>query len=252
MKIGLIGAGSMASALARGWGEPVLATDSGSGRAQALAAELGGEALASNAELADRADVVVLCHKPAQLEAVAAEVGTRARRVISVLAATPIERLRAAYPGAEVARAMPNTPVEVGRGVTCMSFDPEGDGAFEREARELFERVGTVVVLPERMIDVATGLSGVAPAYLALIVEAQVDAAVRYGLPSDRAVEILAAALEGSAALLRARDGDTLALRREVASPGGLTARGLEALERGGLRAAFSDAMAALVAGAGR
>jgi pyrroline-5-carboxylate reductase len=252
MQIGLIGAGNMASALARGWGEPVLATDSGSGRAAALARELGGEAATSNADLAERVEVIVLCHKPAQLDAVAAEIGDRARRVVSVLAATPLQRLRAAYPGAQVARAMPNTPVEIRRGVTCMAFDEQGDPAFAQAARDLFERVGTVVTLPDRLLDIATGLSGVAPAYLSLIVEAQVDAAVRYGLPAEQGVEILAAALEGSAALLRARDGDTLALRREVASPGGLTARGLEALERGGVRAAFSDAMAALVAGAQR
>src|SRR3954470_23844363 len=74
VQIGLVGAGNMGSALARGWGQPILATDSGSGRAKALAAELGGEALANNAELAQRADVVILAHKPAQLSQVAAEV----------------------------------------------------------------------------------------------------------------------------------------------------------------------------------
>ena len=252
MKIGLIGAGNMATALARGWGEPVLVTDSGSGRAARLASELAGEALSSNADLAERADLVVLCHKPAQLELVAAEVASRARRVVSVLGAVTLERLREAYPGAEVARTMPNTPVEVRKGVTCLAFPEDADEAFAAAVRELFERVGFTAELPERLLDVATALSGVAPAYLAVVVEAQIDAAVRHGMPGDRAAEILAAALEGSAALLRARGGDTLALRREVASPGGLTARGLDALEHGGVRAAFSDAMAAVVEGAKR
>lgn len=252
MQIGIIGAGNMAAALARGWGEPVLVTDGGSGRAAALAAELGGQALASNAELAERADVVVLCHKPAQLDAVAAELQGSARRVVSVLGATPVQRLRERFPGAEVVRTMPNTPVEVRHGVTCLAEDEHGDAAFHRQARELFERLGTVVELPERLMDVATALSGVAPAYLALVAEAQADAAVRHGLPAAQAAELLAAAIEGSAVLLRARGGDTLAVRREVASPGGLTARGLEALERGGVRAAFSDAMAAVLAGAAR
>lgn len=250
MEIGIIGAGNMASALARGWGQPVLVTDSGSGRAAALAREVGGEAVASNAELAERADVIVLCHKPPQLKAVAQQTGGHARQVISVLGALPISVLRSAYPDAEVARAMPNTPVEVRRGVTCMTFDDRGDAAFQAIARELFERVGTVVVLPERLMDVGTAVSGVAPAYLALVAEAQVDAAVRHGLPAPLAADLVGAALEGSAALLRARGGDTLALRREVASPGGLTARGLDALEHGGVRAAFSDAMAAVIAGA--
>ena len=85
MKVGLIGAGNMAAALARGWGDPVLATDSGSGKAAALAQELGGEAVASNYELAVNCDVVVLAHKPAQLEAVAREAGPAARAVVSLL-----------------------------------------------------------------------------------------------------------------------------------------------------------------------
>src|SRR5437660_10289031 len=83
MQVGLIGAGSMARALARGWGDPVLVSDSGSGRAGALAAELGGEAL-SSAEVAERADLVVLCHKPIQLREVAAELSARARAVASI------------------------------------------------------------------------------------------------------------------------------------------------------------------------
>src|SRR3954471_19009445 len=98
MKIGLIGSGNMARALARGWGEPVLCTDGGSGRAAALAAEVGGEALTSNGELAERADVVILCHKPYQLEAVADQVAGRAQAVVSVLGAVPVAALRAAYP----------------------------------------------------------------------------------------------------------------------------------------------------------
>ena len=106
--LGFIGGGNMARALARGLGEPVLVTDGGSGRAAALAGELGGQACASNAELADRAEILILAHKPAQLEAIAAEVGDRAVDVISLLGGTSLERIRAAYPTAEVVRAMPN------------------------------------------------------------------------------------------------------------------------------------------------
>lgn len=121
MSIGLISAGNMARALARGWGEPVLATDGGSGRAAALVAELGGEALDSNAALAERADVVVLACKPYQLDSIAADVGDRARQVLSVLGGTTIEQLRGAFPSAQVVRCMPNTPVEVRRGVTVVA-----------------------------------------------------------------------------------------------------------------------------------
>ena len=249
MVIGIIGAGNMAGALARGWGEPLLISDAGSGRAALLAAELGGEAVASNAELAERADLVVLCHKPAQLAAVAAQLGGRARMVVSVLGATPLLSCRAMLEGAEVIRAMPNIPVEIRQGVTCLSLDDDADAGFVDRVTKLFERLGTVVVVPDRLMEVATGLSGVLPAYVAMIAEAQIDAGIRHGLHVTQATRIVTAGLVGSAGLLSVRGGDTLALRREVASPGGLTARGLDALERAGLRAAFSDALDAVVAG---
>ena len=242
MQIGFIGAGNMAPALARGWGEPVLCTDSGSGRAAALAAELGGEALASNRELAERADVVILAHKPAQLADVAAEIGGAAKAVVSMLAGATQADVRAAYPGAPVLRLEPNTPVEVGQGVLVFAApDTPVDEPLHAAVRERFARLGTVVEVPERLMAVAGACSGVAPAYWALLVEAQVDAAVSRGLPVATAQELIVEAMAGTAALLRARyDGDTLAVRRAVASPGGTTARGLAALERGGVRAAFA------------
>ena len=252
MTIGLIGAGNMARALARGWGEPIVCTDAGSGRAAALAAEVGGEALASNAELARRAEIVVLCHKPAQLEAIAGEIGADAGALVSVLGAVTLERLRAAYPQAQIVRAMPNTPVEVRRGVTALCPAPETTPEFETTVRELFERVGVTMTLDERLFDVATAISGVGPAYLALIAEAQVDAAIKAGLAPRLAGSLVAETLAGSAELLRARDADTLGMRREVTSPGGLTARGLAALERAGLRSAFADALEAVLTGARR
>src|SRR5215207_11303345 len=108
MTIGFVGSGNMARALALGWGEPVLCTDSGSGRAKELAALVGGEAVASNRELAERADVVVLAHKPAQLEDVAAEIAGAPRCVVSILARTKQAAVRAAYPGVPVFRVEPN------------------------------------------------------------------------------------------------------------------------------------------------
>ena len=104
MQVGFIGAGNMARALARGWGDPVLCTDSGSGRAQALVAELGGEAVATNRELAERADLVILAHKPAGLADVAREAAGAATAVVSLLAGTSQADLRAVYPGVPVFR----------------------------------------------------------------------------------------------------------------------------------------------------
>lgn len=242
MQIGLIGAGNMARALARGWGEPVLATDGGSGRAVALVDELGGAVCASNAELAQQADLVVLACKPYQLEAIAEEIQGAATRVLSVLGATGSDALRAAFPQAEVYVTMPNTPVEVRRGVTIVAEETP----LAADVRELLERVGAVVVLPERLMGAATATTGVAPAYVALVAEAMIDAAVKHGLKADLAAQLVIEVLAGSAELLRAREGDTLAMRREVTSPGGSTARGLAALEQAGLRTAFLDAIEAV------
>ena len=109
--------------------------------------------------------------------------------------------------------------------------DTQTDEALREQVRELFSRVGTVVDVPERLMSVAGACSGVGPAYWALLVEAQVDAAVAAGMPAALAATLVTETMAGAAELLR--DRDTLAVRREVASPGGGTARGLAALEAG-------------------
>jgi pyrroline-5-carboxylate reductase len=267
MQIGLIGCGNMARALARGWARPVLCADPVAERAQALAQDTGGEALASNAEVARRADVVVLCHKPAQLQEVAREVAPHAKAVASILAATPLDALKAAYPKRPVYRFMPSLPVEVRQGALVQAADAgvgqdnysaQGDdgsqshdesqnAVVDEAVHDLFAELGTLVVLPDAQVDVAMGLMSCGPAYVALVAEAQVDAGVRHGIPAAQAAALVTQTLAGTAELLRRRDYDTLAVRREVASPGGLTARGLDALEQAGLRGAFSDAMDAVL-----
>lgn len=242
----------MARALARGWGDPVLVSDSGSGRAQALADELGGQALGSNLEVARRADLIVLCHKPAQLALVAGEIAGAIKPIVSLLGGTPLGALQRAYPDRPVFRIEPNTPVEVRRGVIGFTAAQGVPADLERDVLALFNRVGEVVILPESLLDAAGAISGVGPAYQALLAEAQVDAAVRYGLKAELAGRLVAETMAGTAALLEHRDFDTLALRREVTSPGGSTARGLAALERGGVRAAFQDAIDALHEGSGQ
>jgi len=227
----------------------VLCSDSGSGRAAELAAELGGEAVASNIEVADRADLVVLCHKPAQLLEVAHELAPHAKAVASVLGATTVSNLMSAYPDRPVFRLMPNTPVEVRRGIVVFAAAPGVDPELEVQVAALFARLGTLVRLSEPLIDAATAVMGVGPAYNALVAEAQVDAAVRHGLKAPLAAELVTETMAGTAALMAARGHDTLAVRREVTSPGGSTARGLRALEQGGIRAAFQDAIDAVVLG---
>jgi pyrroline-5-carboxylate reductase len=163
-----------------------------------------------------------------------------------------VAALQRAYPGKPVFRLMPNTPVEVRHGTVCYAPAEGIDPAIEREVIELFERLGSVVRVPEAQIEAASAVMGVGPAYLALVAEAQVDAAVRRGLPAPLASRFVVETMSGTASLLGARAYDTLAVRREVTSPGGSTARGLKALERAGVRSAFQDAIDAVVDGAPR
>jgi pyrroline-5-carboxylate reductase len=229
----------MAAAMARGWAgefERMLFSDSGSGRAQMLAEELGGEA-ASNEEVGRRADLVVLAVKPNRLEEVAPELN-EAREVVSVLAVTPLERLRAALPGAEhVLRVMPNVGVEVRQGVLCVA------GSASAAGREKLELLGRVVEIAEGDFDPATAAMGCSPAYFALAVEAIADAAAEAGLDPDLARDLVVETAAGTAELLRHHD--PAALRKAVASPGGSTEAGLDALDREDARGAFAAAVEA-------
>ena len=229
----------MAAAIARGWAgefEGMLFSDSGSGRAQGLAEELGGEAV-SNQEIARRADLVLLAVKPNKLEEVAPQL-EGAREVVSVLAVTSLERLRAALPGAEhVLRVMPNVGVEVRQGVLCIA------GTAGGEVRAKLDLLGHVVEISEEDFDVATAVMGCAPAYLALAVEAIADAGAADGLDPDLARELVVETAAGTAELLRRHHPADL--RKAVASPGGSTEAGLQALDREGARRAFEAAVEA-------
>ncbi|CAB4881684.1 unannotated protein [freshwater metagenome] len=253
MRIGLIGAGNMAGALARGLGLPARIFDVDVARAQTLADQVGGSVAASNADVIAGSDLVILCHKPAQLTAVAATASAAVHQgtlIVSLLGGVALADVRAAYAGATVFRIMPNTAVEVGAGVIgFVDDDGEAPEAFSA-IQALFAKVGEVFLIPESQMAALTAVSGVAPAYAALVAEAQIDAAVRAGIPAAVAARLVGASMAGGVAILQREEMDTLGVRRAVTSPGGVTARGLAALEAGGLRAAFDDAMDAVL-GAG-
>jgi pyrroline-5-carboxylate reductase len=238
MIVGFVGSGSMAAAMARGWSgefEGMLFSDSGSGRAAALATELGGEAVA-NAELAARADLVVLAVKPAKLGDVAGHLQD-AGIVISLLGATPLTRVASLFPAAEAHRVMPNVGVEVRRGVLCLA------GPTSPAVEQKLAALGRVVRIPDELFDAATAGMGCSPAYLALAVEALAEAGAAAGLEPELARELVVETTAGTAELLRRRT--PAAVREAVASPGGSTEAGLEALEREGARRAFTAAVEA-------
>ena len=237
MRLGFIGAGNMASALARGIGEPALVADVDGDKARALAEAIGGEAVGSNAELAERADAVVLCHKPPQLAEVAADVAGRAEAVVSILAATGTGAISDAYPGAAIYRFIPNMPVEVRRGVLCYVGGPgSGDGP-EDEILALMGRAGEVVRLPdEPLIEPAMALMSCGPAFMALVAESFAEAGAAHGLEPEAAMRMVVETMGGTASWLAEHGYDGQDLRARVATPGGTTEKGLIRLEESGLR----------------
>lgn len=246
MRIGFAGAGNMAAAMARGFHarggpESMLFSDAGSGRAAALAAELDGIATASLAELADSSDLIVLAVKPGALDQAAEAIGPFSGPLVSVLGATTAARVESAFPEASVLRTMPNVAVEVGRGVICHA--PPGDPGSLLPVLELLGRIATVIELPEEQLDAATAIMGCTPAYLALVCEALGDAGVATGLSPELAGRLIGLAAAGSGELLLTQD--PAALQRAVASPGGSTEAGLQALDEHGVREAFAAAVAA-------
>jgi len=160
-----------------------------------------------------------------------------AKAVVSLLGATALERVQAEFSGSEVARVMPNVAVEVRRGVLCVAGDVSG------ELREALGVLGHVVELPDSQFDAATAVMGCAPAYLALAVEAIAEAGAVDGLDSELARELVVETTAGTAELLRERHPADV--RKAVASPGGSTEAGLEALDREGGREAFEAAVRA-------
>lgn len=251
MVIGFIGSGNMAAAMARGWAASgddapakMLFTDSGSGRATALAKVVGGEAVAANEDLVRQSDFVVLAVKPASLEEVAASLPAP-RAVLSLLGATPLARLSEQFPDSTVIRLMPNLGVEVRAGVICMA-DPEGaDPAIVTECRQLLGSIASVYELPDQLMDVATAVMGCSPAYFAVVAAALGQEGAAGGLEPEVAIRMVGESMAGTAALLSQRT--PFEIETAVASPGGSTEAGLDALAAAGGAEAFRQAYEASV-----
>jgi len=259
-RIGFIGCGAMAQALAGGLlaaglePDRLLGADPLPAQRESWKQGLGIETAADNAALAAACDVVVLCVKPGAVEAVLSSLSGAADATrplwVSIAAGISHARMAACLPaGARIVRTMPNTPALVGAGATAVFAGP-GVEAEELAATEaLFGAVGVTWVCPdESLIDAVTGLSGSGPAYVFLILEALGDAGVRQGLPRDAAYRLAFQTVYGAARLAIETGRHPGALKDQVTSPGGTTIAGLERLEAGGVRAAIHEAVAAATA----
>lgn len=256
MRIGFLGAGKMATALARGWiraglvvPQDVSASDPLPAARNAFVQETGAAFLESNLEVVRRSGLVVLAVKPQNMAPLLEEIRphlTGDHLVISVAAGITLAQLAQGL-GSErrLVRVMPNTPCLVGESASAFALSPAATPEDQALVDRLFHHVGKAIAVPEKLLDAVTGLSGSGPAYVYMIIEALSDGGVRMGLPRDVATTLAAQTLLGSARMLLETGLHPGQLKDMVASPGGTTIAGLHALERGGLRAALMNAVEA-------
>lgn len=268
MRIGFVGSGSMAGAIARGAAhsaaiDSLMFSDAGSGRAGALADELGGQS-ATNERIAAECDIVVLAVKPYAIREVCTALApTIAERggvcVASLAAGTPIDTLSAALGDVPIVRVMPNVNAQIGQSMSALCANKAAsttaasfttNGTYLDAVRALMNAVGTTLVIDEDKFAVFSALAGCSPAWVFQIIEALARAGVKYGLSKSQATTIAAQAVAGSASLVldRAEDGIVPAqLIDQVCSPGGTTIAGLLASEEAGLSNALVAAVEAAV-----
>ena len=259
-KIGFVGAGNMAGALAKGLlatkryrARDLWASDAEPRQLRRFTRAHGVGRAPDNGALVAGSEIVVLAVKPQVMQAVLAEIRphvTRRHLFVSIAAGIPTGRLEGGLGGrARVVRAMPNTPALVGTGITVVVRGAHATGADERRAAELFGGVGEVVrVKDETLMDAVTGLSGSGPAYVYRFAEGLIAGAVAEGLSEAVARRLTYQTLRGAAVMLQETGRSPEELRAMVSSPGGTTLAGLGALDAHG----FVEAVAAAVTAATR
>lgn len=253
-RLAFIGGGVMAEAMMRGVFEKhlvppshVLVTGPRRERRADLAKRFGVKTLSSNVEAARGAHVVVLSVKPQVLPGVLRELRGDLRAdqlVISIVAGAPLAVLRDGLDHAAIVRAMPNTPAQIGMGITAWTATSEVDREQRDRAKAILGALGEELEVEEEShVDMATALSGTGPSYVFLLMEALVDAGVHLGFSRRVAEELVLRTVEGSAAFARQSGRHLAELRNMVTSPGGTSAAALYELEKGTLRTVLSRAV---------
>jgi pyrroline-5-carboxylate reductase len=254
--IGFLGAGKMATALARGWlaaklvtAERLLASDPLPQARDYFRAETGVRTTTDNRRVVAGCDLLVLAVKPQSMAPLLQEIhSTLSSRhlIVSIAAGITLGQLVEAL-GKErrLIRVMPNTPCLVGASASGYTPAPSATADDVALVDLLLNAVGRAFRVSETLLDAVTGLSGSGPAFVYLMIEALSDGGVRMGLPRDVAATLAAQTVFGSAKMVLETGTHTSVLKDMVASPGGTTIAGLHALERGGVRAALMDAVEA-------
>jgi pyrroline-5-carboxylate reductase len=257
-RIGFIGGGAMAEALAGGLiasgisAAQIQIAEPRPERCAQLRDRYGVSVGANNADVVRGSDLVVLAVKPDVAPAALAALRAQGLELtgplwVSIAAGVRLATLEAALPArARIIRAMPNTPALVGAGATAICANAQADASDRSAALTLFESVGiTWEADAEHLLDAVTGLSGSGPAYVFLFLEALIDAGEAVGLPREAAERLAIQTVYGAAKLAREGDSSPAQLRERVSSPGGTTLAGLAALDAGGFREILARAVAA-------
>ena len=251
--LAFIGCGVMGEAMIRGLlerdtlaAQQLVAADPREERILELRERYDVRVTADNVEALREAGVVVLAIKPQALPEVLPQLGSasQARLVLSIMAGVRIETIAAGLPDVAIVRAMPNTPAQIGQGITVWTANAAIDEAGLAMARELLEAFGEELYKQdESALDMATALSGSAPAYIFLFMEALIDVGVHMGFARREAERLVLKSMSGSVAYAESSGLHPAELRNQVTSPGGTTAEALYQLERGGLRTVVAQAV---------
>ncbi len=255
-RIALIGAGNMAEAILAGLLQEgqftptqFIASDIAQARLAALMRTYAIKTTGNNREAAEGAQVILLAVEPQVLDEVLIDIAPSvgpSQLVVSVAAGYPITRMIGHLPGTRrIVRAMPNTPSTIREGVTALAYDATLSEQDAATARALFEPIGKVVAVTERLMDVVTGLSGSGPAYVFVMIEALADGGVKMGLPRETAQLLATQTVVGAARMVLESREHPGVLKDRVASPGGTTIAGLHELERGHVRGTLISAVKA-------
>ena len=255
MKIGFIGAGNMGGAILKGalqkgflTPDDTMVYDLNENLLSSWKEETGIVPAKSNAELAEQCEWIVLAIKPIFFPEVLEEIKPKLnqnKKIISIAAGWSLEMLNneLGETGAPVLRVMPNTPAMVGAGLTAICQETRLSVEELEWAKSLFETLGMIQMIPERLIDAVIAVSGSSPAYVFMFIEAMADAAVKLGMFRPMAIESAAQAVMGAAKMVLETHQHPAVLKDNVCSPGGTTIEAVQALEKGGFRAAVMDAM---------
>lgn len=254
-RIGFIGAGQMAEALARGLlgrkmvtPDQLFCSDPHAPRKE-LFKSFGATPFESNLDVARNSDVLFIAVKPQYVAVVLREVRsvlTPSTVIVSIAAGVTLETLlEAAGPDSRVIRVMPNTPCLVGETAAAMCLGGSADSSDESLVMGMFAAVGRIYTVDEKLLSAVTGLSGSGPAYVFMMIEALADGGVKAGLPRDIAQALAAQTVLGSAKMVLETGKHPGALKDMVTSPGGTTIAGVHELEKSGVRAALMNAVVA-------